>query len=77
MPKLHYIVCVCVCVCVCDCVHVCVCVCIIKKYIYINWDSFHARLKTSTTRHRVKRKRIIKILQHTGNLFRKNLQFKS
>ena len=40
-----------------------------------DWDSFHARLET-TTRHEVVRKRSTKRLTLTGNLFRKNLQVK-
>ena len=45
-----------------------------SKKIFFNWDSLHARL--ATTRHGVTRKRSPKRLNHTGNLFRKNLQLK-
>ena len=39
---------------------------------FFNWDSLH--VWTATTRHGVTRKRNTKRLQHTGNLFRKNLK---
>ena len=51
--------------------------CIIFVYVFTvpddffkNWDSLHA---TATTMHEVTRKRSKRRLQHTGNLFRKNL----
>ena len=40
-----------------------------------NWD-YSMQGWTATARHGVTRKRITKRLQHTGNLFRKNLQLK-
>ena len=42
--------------------------------IFFNWDSLHARLN-SHYKHGVTRKRSTKRLKHTGNLFRKNIQF--
>ena len=47
-------------------------------YIYniFNWDSLHARLSShyKAWSHGVTKKSSTKRLNHTGNLFRKNLQ---
>ena len=42
---------------------------------FFNWDSLHARLNSNCKAWSYKKKKQ-KILKHTGNLFRKNLQLK-
>ena len=44
---------------------------VLTTFFCFNWDTLHARLNNGITR-----KRSTKRLQHTGNLFRKNLQLK-
>ena len=47
------------------------------KNIFFNWDSLHARLNGHCKAWSYKKRKNTKILRHTGNLFRKNLQLKN